>query len=127
MNKDSDIFTFYVNIYILLTYYNSMVYATKPVVIFIISIFILTGGGNFMHISNVFAQVITSGEEESVVYMQLSDILDNTQKDLDDVVQAINSGEKDNALNIISNITTNIKEIEHGLDLIVDNPIYGGD
>ena len=127
MNKDSDIFTFYMNIYILLTYYNSMVNATKPVVIFIISIFFLTGGGNFMHISNVFAQVITSGEEESVVYMQLSDILDNTQKDLDDVVQAINSGEKDNALNIISNITTNIKEIEHGLDLIVNNPIYGGD
>ena len=127
MNKDSDIFTFYMNIYILLTYYNSMVNATKPVVIFIISIFFLTGGGNFMHISNVFAQVISSGEEESVVYMQLSDILDNTQKDLDDVVQAINSGEKDNALNIISNITTNIKEIEHGLDLIVNNPIYGGD
>ena len=127
MNKDSDIFTFYMNIYILLTYYNSMVNATKPVVIFIIGIFILTGGGNFMHISNVFAQVISSGEEESVVYMQLSDILDNTQKDLDDVVQAINSGEKDIALNIISNITTNIKEIEHGLDLIVNNPIYGGD
>ncbi len=127
MNKDSEIFRFYMNIYILLTYYNSMIYATKPLVIFIISIFILTVGGNFMHISNVFAQVITSGEEESVVYMQLSNILDNTQKDLEDLVQEINSGEKDNALNIISNITTNIKEIENGLDLIVDNPIYGGD
>ena len=46
-----------------------------------------------MHISNVFAQVITSGEEEFVVYIQLSDILDNTQKSLDDLVQAINSGE----------------------------------
>jgi len=69
-----------------------MVYATKPVVIFIISIFILTVGGNFMHISDVFVQVITSGEE-SVVYMQLSDILDNTQKNLDDLVQAINSDE----------------------------------
>ena len=76
----------------LLTYYNSMVYATKPVVIFIISIFILTVSGNFMHISNVFAQVITSGEE-FVVYIQLSDILDNTQKSLVDLVQAINSGE----------------------------------
>jgi len=76
----------------LLTYYNSMVYATKPVVIFIISIFILTVSGNFMHISNVFAQVITSGEE-SVVYMQLYDILENTQKNLDDLVQEINSGE----------------------------------
>ena len=70
-----------------------MVYATKPVVIFIISIFILTVSGNFMHISNVFAQVIKSGEEESVVYMQLYDILENTQKNLDDLVQAINSGE----------------------------------
>lgn len=115
------------NIYTLLPCNNFMVYATKPVVIFIISIFILTVGGNFMHISNVFAQVITSGEEESVVYMQLSDILDNTQKDLDDLVQAINSGEKDNALNIISNITTNIKEIRNGINLIVDNPIHGGD
>jgi hypothetical protein len=46
-----------------------------------------------MHISNVFAQVITSGEEESVVYMQLYDILENTQKNLNDLVQAINSGE----------------------------------
>ena len=70
-----------------------MVNATKPVVIFIISIFILTVSGNFMHISNVFAQVITSCEEEFVVYIQLSDILDNTQKSLDDLVQAINSGE----------------------------------
>jgi len=77
----------------LLTYYNSMVYATKPVVIFIISIFILTVSVNFMHISIVFAQVMTSGEEEFVVYIQLSDILDNTQKSLDDLVQAINSGE----------------------------------
>jgi len=81
--------------------------------------------GVILYISNVFAQVITSGQEESVVYMQLSDILDNTQKYLDDLVQSINSGEKDNALNIISNITTNIKKIENGLDLIGTNPIYG--
>jgi hypothetical protein len=53
--------------------------------------------------------------------------LDNTEKKLDDAVQAINAGEKDNALTIISNVTTNIKEIENGLNLIVDNPIYGGD
>ena len=92
MNKDSKIFMF--NIYMNICYelIIIMVYATKPVVIFIISIFILTVGGNFMHISDVFVQVITSGEE-SVVYMQLSDILDNTQKNLDDLVQAINSDE----------------------------------
>ena len=98
----------------------------KTLVVCIISVFILASG-NFISKADVFAQVITNSEEESVVYMQLSDILDNTKKSLDDVVQAINSGEKDNALNIISNITTNIKEIENGLDLIVDNPIHSGD
>ena len=33
-----------------------------------------------MHIPDVFAQVITNSEEESVVYMQLSEILENTKK-----------------------------------------------
>jgi len=93
MNKDSKIFMFYIYMNICYELIIIMVYATKPVVIFIISIFILTVGGNVMHISDVFVQVITSGEEESVVYMQLSDILDNTQKNLDDLVQAINSDE----------------------------------
>lgn len=97
----------------------------KTLVVCIISVFILASG-NFISKADVFGQVITNSEE-SVVYMQLSDILDNTKKSLDDVVQAINSGEKDNALNIISNITMNIKEIENGLNLIVDNPIHGGD
>jgi hypothetical protein len=98
----------------------------KTFVICIVSVFILAGS-NFISKTDVLAQVITNSEEESVVYMQLSDILDNTEKSLEDVVQAINSGEKDNALNIISNITMNVKEIENGLNLIVDNPIHGGD
>jgi ABC-type siderophore export system fused ATPase/permease subunit len=98
----------------------------NTLVICIVSVFILFGV-NFILKADVFAQVISNSEEESDVYMQLSSILDNTKKDLDDVVQAINSGEKDNALNIISNITMNIKEIENGLNLIVDNPIHGGD
>jgi hypothetical protein len=98
----------------------------KTLVICIVSVFVLAGG-NFISKSDVFAQVITNSEEESDVYMQLSNILDNTKKNLDDVVQAINSEDKDNALNIISNITTNIKEIENGLNLLVDNTIHGGD
>jgi hypothetical protein len=97
----------------------------RTMVICIISIFILTG--NFIPKSDVFAQVISNSLEESDVYIQLSNILDNTEKDLDNIVQAINSGEKDNALNIISNITMNIKELRNGLNLIVDNPIHGGD
>ena len=80
-----------------------------------------------MYISDVFAQVISNNLEEGDIYMQLSNILDNTKEDLDDVVKAINSGQNDTALNIISNITTNINEIENGLDLLVDNPIHGGD
>ena len=95
------------------------------VVIFIVSVSILTG--NFIPKYDVFAQVITDDLEESDVYIQLSNILDNTEQNLGNVTQAINSGEKDNALNIISNITTNIKEIRNGLNLIVDNPIHGGD
>ncbi len=94
-------------------------------VICIVSIFILTG--NFITKSDVFAQVISNSLEESDVYIQLSNILDNTEKDLNNIVQAINSGEKDNALKITSNITMNIKEIRTGLNLIVDNPIHGGD
>lgn len=94
-------------------------------VIFIVSLFILTG--IFIPKSDVFAQVISNDLEESNVYIQLSNILDNTEKDLDNIVEAINSGEKDNALNIISNITMNIKEIRNGLNLIVDNPVHGGD
>ena len=95
------------------------------VVIFIVSVFILTG--NFIPKSDVFAQVISDDLEESDVYIQLSNILDNTKQNLGNVTQAINSGENDNALNIISNITTNIQEIRNGLNLIVDNPIHGGD
>ena len=94
-------------------------------VICIVSLFILTG--IFIPKSDVFAQVVSNDLEESNVYIQLSNILDNTEKDLGNIVEAINSGEKDNALNIISNITMNIKEIRNGLNLIVDNPIHGGD
>jgi hypothetical protein len=101
-----------------------MVHITT-VVIFIVGVFILTG--NFIPKNDVFAQVITDDLEESNVYMQLSNILDKTEQNLSNVTQAINSGQNDNALNIISNITTNIQEIRNGLNLIVDNPIYGGD
>jgi hypothetical protein len=97
----------------------------RTMVICIVSIFILTG--NFIPKSDVFAQVISNSLEESDVFIQLSNILDNSEKDLSNIVQAINSGEKDNALKIISNITMNIKEIRTGLNLIVDNPIHGGD
>jgi hypothetical protein len=101
-----------------------MVHVTT-VVIFIVGVFILTG--NFIPKYDVFAQVISDDLEESNVYNQLSNILDNTEQNLWNVTQAINSGENDKALNIISNITTNIQEIRNGLNLIVDNPIHGGD
>ena len=94
-------------------------------VIFIVSVFIVTG--NFIPKYDVFAQVISDDLEESNVYTQLSNILDNTEQILGNVNQAINSGENDNVLNIISNITTNINEIKNGINLIVDNPIHGGD
>src|SRR5262245_3423795 len=76
---------------------------------------------------NVFAQVITNGQEESDVYTQLYNKLDNTTSYLSNAIQAVESRENEEALNIISNITMNIKEIRNGLNLIVDNPIFGGD
>ena len=98
---------------------------TNILVICIICAFVLAGG-NFIPKPYVFATIITYSEE-SDFYMKLSDVLDDTKNNLSDVVQAINSGQKDNALNIISNITTNINEIENGLDLLENNPISGGD
>jgi hypothetical protein len=97
----------------------------KTLVICIVSVFFLTG--IFIPKTDVFAQVISNNLEESDVYLQLSNILDNTEKNLGNVIDAINSGEKENALNIISNTTMNIKEIRNGINLIVDNPIHGGD
>ena len=51
----------------------------KIFVICIVSVFILANG-KFISKSDVLAQVITNSEEESVVYMQLSDILDILKK-----------------------------------------------
>ena len=100
-----------------------MIFA-KTLAICTLSLFLL-----FSTLSNVdvFAQVITNGAEESDVYLQLSNILDNTTSNLNNAIKAVDSGEKEEALNIISNITMNIKEIRNGLNLIVDNPIFGGD
>jgi deoxyribose-phosphate aldolase len=100
-----------------------MIFA-KTLAICTLSLFLL-----FSTLSNVdvFAQVITNGAEESDVYLQLSNILDNTTSNLNNAIKAVDSGEKEEALNIISNITVNIKEIRNGLNLIVDNPIFGGD
>ena len=76
---------------------------------------------------DIFAQVLTNGLEESDLYIQLSNKLDNTTNYVSNAIKAVESGEKEEALSIISNITMNIKEIRNGLNLIVDNPIFGGD
>lgn len=83
--------------------------------------------GNFIPKAEVFAQVITNGSEEADVYTQMSNLLDNIEQNLDNAVQIINTGEKGDVLNILSNVTTDINEIKNGLNLIVDNPIHGGD
>jgi hypothetical protein len=74
-----------------------------------------------------FGQVISDGLEESNLYLQISDVLANTDKKLDELVQTIKSGETEKSLEIVSNITMNIKEVRAGMNLIVDNPIFGGD
>ena len=88
---------------------------------------LLLTSGNFIPKIGVFAQVITNSSEEADVYTQMSNLLDNIEKNLDNAVQIIKTGEKGDVLNILSNITTDINEVKNGLNLIVDNPIHGGD
>ena len=82
---------------------------------------------NFIPKIDVFAQVITNNSEEADVYSQMSNSLDNIEKNLNDAVQKIETGEKEDVLNILSNVTTDINEVRNGLNLIVDNPIHGVD
>jgi hypothetical protein len=88
---------------------------------------LLLMSGNFIPKIYVFAQVITNSSEEADVYTQMSNLLDNIEKNLDNAVQIIKTGEEGDVLNILSNVTTDINEIKNGLNLIVDNPIHGGD
>lgn len=88
---------------------------------------LLLMSGNFIPKIDVFAQVITNSSEEADVYTQMSNLLDNIEKNLDNAVQIIKTGEEGDVLNILSNVTTDINEIKNGLNLIVDNPIHGGD
>lgn len=74
-----------------------------------------------------YGQVISNGLEESDLYLQISEILEQTETKLGELSQTINSGETENALEIVSNITLNIKEVREGVNLLVDNPIHGGD
>ncbi|MFB5600732.1 MAG: hypothetical protein ACE5SW_10965 [Nitrososphaeraceae archaeon] len=76
---------------------------------------------------NSYGQVISNGLEESDLYLQISQILEKTETKLGELTQTINSGETENALEIVSNITLNIKEVREGVNLLVDNPIHGGD
>jgi len=95
----------------------------KLSIIVVLSLFLFSA----IYIETSFAQVISSGLEESVLYSNLSKIIEGTAQDLNDLGKYIKSGEKDNALNILSNVTLNINEVKQALDLLVTNPIYGGD
>ena len=88
---------------------------------------LLLMSGNFIPKIDVFAQVITNSSEEANVYSQISNLLDNIDKNLDNAVQMVKTGEKGDVLNILSNVTTDINEVKNGLNQIVDNPIHGGD
>ncbi|MDX1372233.1 MAG: hypothetical protein R3321_07170 [Nitrososphaeraceae archaeon] len=96
--------------------------------IFIFAISTVVFSSNTFFLSEKsFGQVISTGEEESNVYLQISNILDDTQNKTNELVQAIKSGNIENAIDIASNITMNIQEVRLGVNLLVDNPIKGGD
>lgn len=94
--------------------------------LFAISAVVLSSNSFFLS-EESFGQVISTGEEESNVYLQISNILDDTQNKMNELVQAIKSGNNENAIGIASNITMNIQEVRLGVNLLVDNPIKGGD
>jgi len=94
--------------------------------LFAISAVVLSSNSFFLS-EESFGQVISTGEEESNVYLQISNILDDTQNKMNELVQAIKSGNNENAIDIASNITMNIQEVRLGVNLLVDNPIKGGD
>lgn len=56
------------------------------------------------------------------MYTKLSELINNTGNKVNQTIQAIQSGNTDEALNILSNVTNNIHEISNGFDIYASAP-----
>ena len=99
-------------------YYNS----TIAFFIIFISFSIIT-----INIGNAKSQNFTGDPEQSDVYLKLSNLINNTSDDVVQSISSIESGDITTALNILKNVTINLAELSNGLDVLVNEPITGGD
>lgn len=59
---------------------------------------------------------------EAGIYLKLSELIKSTGNNVNQTIQAIQSGDTETALNILSNVTDNIQEISNGLDVFASVP-----
>ena len=69
---------------------------------------------------NASLQTSKNNEEQSDLYLKLSDLVKNTGDDIVQSMSAIESGDNRSALNILANVTVNLQEISNGLNILVN-------
>ena len=57
------------------------------------------------------------------MYLKLSELVNRTGINVNQTIQAIQSGDIETALHLLSNVTDNIQEISNGLDVFASLPI----
>lgn len=72
-------------------------------------------------------RILLEVQKQSDVYLKLSNLINNTSDDVVQSISAIESGDITIALNILKNVTINLEELSNGLDVLVNEPITGGD
>jgi len=60
---------------------------------------------------------------EAGIYLKLSELVKSTGNNVNQTIDAIQSGDTEAALRILSNVTDNIQEISNGLDVFASVPI----
>jgi hypothetical protein len=82
--------------------------------VFILFIFITINTGN------ASLQTSKNHEEQSDLYLKLSDLVKNSGDDIVQSMSAIEAGDNRSALKILANVTINLQEISNGLNILVN-------
>ena len=73
-----------------------------------------------MNMGNAKSQNST---EQSIVYLKLSNLINNTHDDVIQSMRAIESGDDSIALNILTNVAVNLQELSNGLEVLINEPL----
>lgn len=74
-------------------------------------------------ISNAYAtESFFEGPIKVEMYSKLSQLINGTGNSVNQAIQAIKSGNNEAALDILSNVTNNMKEIANGIDIFTSAP-----